>query len=80
MIHLVLMTLLSLFGFEDTNKPKYDLRRQVTLMDRVNAWFNMHKYELLLIVIIAVMIMTVVALVWWFPARDPYTNRFSEVI
>ncbi|MBR1611734.1 MAG: hypothetical protein IJ672_09705 [Methanobrevibacter sp.] len=77
MIRLLILTLL---GFENMNKPKYDLRRQLTVMDKVNIWFNMHKYELLLLIVIAVMIMTVIALVWWFPAMDPYTNRFSEVI
>lgn len=80
MIRLLLMTLLTLFGFENTTKPKYDLRKQVTLTENVNAWFNRHKYRLLLIIIIVAMIMAVIALVKFFPAMDPWTNRFDEVI
>lgn len=80
MIRLLLMTLLTLFGFENTNKPKYDLHKQVTLTDRINAWFNRHKYTILLIIIAVSMVVGVIALVKWFPAMDPWNNRFDGVI
>ena len=80
MIRLLLITLLTLFGFENMNKPKYDLRKQVSLMDKIVLWFYMHRFELLLIITITAMVVFVLALVFWFPAMDPYTNRFNEVI
>ncbi|WP_407415740.1 hypothetical protein [Methanobrevibacter sp.] len=80
MFRLLMLILLNLLGFEDTHKPKYDLRKPVSGMDKIRLWFNRHKYEFLLILIIAIMILGVVALVKWFPAMDPYTNRFNEVI
>lgn len=80
MFRLLILILLNLFGFEDTHKPKYDLRKQASLMDKISVWFYRHRFELLLACIITSMILLVLATVLWFPAMDPYTNRFNEVI
>ena len=80
MIRLLLITLLTLFGFENMNKPKYDLRKQTSAMDKIVLWFYIHRFELLLAGIIISMILIVLATVLLFPAMDPWNNRFSEVI
>ena len=79
MIRLLLMTLLTLFGFENTNKPKHDLRKQVSLIEKMALWFYTHRFTLLLIIMIIGVICVVVGMALWFPAMDPYTNRFNEV-
>ena len=75
----LLIILLSLFGFEN-NKPKYDLHKQVSLMDKISVWFYRHRFELLLACIITSMVLIVLATVLWFPAMDPWTNRFDKVV
>ena len=77
MIRLLILTLL---GFENMNKPKDDLRKQTSVMDKIVLWFYIHRFELLLAGIIISMILIVLATVLLFPAMDPWNNRFSEVI
>ena len=74
----ILLFLITYFGFE--NKPKADLRKKTSLADKVNSFIVMYRFELLLIITITFMVFFVLALVFWFPAMDPYTNRFNEVI
>lgn len=79
MFRLLILILLNLFGFEN-NKPKYDLRKQVSVKDKIVLWFYRHRFELLLVGIIIGMVLIVLAIVLWFPAMDPWTNRFDKVV
>lgn len=79
MFRIILLTLINLFGL--TPQP-VRLAKKLTFNEKVNLWFDMHLYELLLIIMITVMIIFVLAILVTIPGTESgvYYNKFNGVI
>ena len=54
-IQLILITLLSFFGYNIEQQPAR-LGRKITLREKINCWVYIHRFELLLLITIMMMI------------------------
>lgn len=79
MFKLILLILLNLLGF-GINQGPARLDRKLTLREKIERWIHIHQYELLLILIFAMMITFVLAVIILVPPMDMWNNHFNEVI
>ena len=83
MLKLIFLFLLTFLGYNHNPKP-VRLQKQVTFTEKFHNWINMHFYELLLIILIAVMIIFVLAIIVSAPGlgveSGVYYNHLEDVV
>lgn len=75
------LVLLTIMGF-NYNPGPVRLHKQLTLSEKIQAWYDLHFYELLLIILIMLMIIFILAIICTIPGTESglYYNRLNGVI
>ena len=80
MFKLILVILLSMFGFNLNKNEPTRLEKKLTFREKLNKWVYIHQYELLLIITILMMVTFVIVAFAVVPPMDMWNNHLHEVI
>lgn len=74
------LVLLTFMGYRNPGPVR--LHKQLTLSEKIRVWYDLHFYELLLIILIMLMIIFILAIICTIPGTESglYYNRLNGVI